>query len=89
MCSDPAMNLGRSAKALARPGAELLVPAHRELELRAVRLDGERHSGRGADRRPEEDVVREEEIGRQVLAHGGRVPLDEVIPLGAAVKSWR
>ena len=77
----PGDNPGRSAKALARPGAELLVPAHRELELRAVRLDGERHARRGADGRSEEDVVREEEIGGQVLAHGGRVPLDEVLAL--------
>ena len=81
MCSDPAMTSAAAAKALARPGAELLVPAHRELELRAVRLDGEWHSGRGADRRSEEDVVREEEVGRQVLAHGGGVPFDEVLPL--------
>jgi hypothetical protein len=49
-----------------------------------VSLDGERHAGRGADGRAKEDVVGEEEIRRQVLPHGGRVLLDEVLPLGTA-----
>ena len=67
---------------LARPGRELLASPDRELELRAVRLDHERHPDRHADRRSEEHVVQEEEVGRQVLAHDGGVPLDEVAALG-------
>src|SRR4051794_33392162 len=80
----PGENLGRGGQALARPGAELLVPAHRELEFRSVRLDGEGHARCGADRRTEEDVVREQEIGRQVLPHDGRVLRDEAVAFGPA-----
>ncbi len=64
---------------------ELLVPADRELELGAVRLDPERHRPtRCPDRRPEEHVVHEDDVGGKVLAQGGRVRLDEAVPLGPA-----
>ena len=48
---------------------ELGIAAHRVLELRAVRLDGERRTGRRRHRPAHHDVVREDEVGRQALAH--------------------
>ena len=75
-------DVARAAEALPRPGRQLLVPADGELELRPVRLDGERHAGGDPDRRTEEDVVHEQEVRRQVLAHRGGVPLDPFVALG-------
>ena len=64
------------------PGGQRLVPAHRVLELGAVRLDRIAGAGCCTDRPAEEDVVAEDEVGRQLLAHGGRVALDPVVELG-------
>ena len=75
---------GGVGKRTASPVAELGVAAHRELELGAVRLDGVRASHRGADRPAEEEVVRQHEVGRKVLAHGGRARLHEALALGPA-----
>ena len=55
---------------------ELHPAADRVLELRAVRLDRERRARRGADGAPEQDVVAEDEIGRQLLSDARRVRVD-------------
>ena len=46
-----------------------------------MRLDRVAGAGRGSDRPAEEDVVAEDEVGRQLLAHGRRVALDPVVEL--------
>jgi hypothetical protein len=38
--------------------------------------------GRGADRAAEDDVVRKDDIGREMLPQGFGVRIDEVAPLG-------
>ena len=65
------------------PRGQLLVAAHRVLELGAVRLDRVARTGRGGDRAAEQNVVREDEIGRQTLAQGRGVELDVALALGA------
>ena len=55
------------------PRRQLLVPAHRILELGAVRLHGEARAARGGDGAAEDHVVREDEIGGQALAERFRV----------------
>ena len=67
---------------LGSPGRERGVSAHRVLELGAVRLDGERRARRSADRPAEEDVVREDDVGRQERPERGRVRLDPGVELG-------
>ena len=52
---------------------KLLVAPHRVLELGPVRLDREARAACGADRPAEQDVVGEDEVGRQLGAHGFRV----------------
>ena len=52
-------------KRLRTPPLQLRTPPHRVLELRAVRLHGEGDAGGGADRRPEQHVVREHGVGRR------------------------
>lgn len=61
---------------LAGTGGELLVSPQRELELRAVSLDGERHAARQADRASREDVIHEQEVGRELGPNGRGVRLD-------------
>ena len=73
----------RAAERLASPAGELLVAAHRVLELGAVRLDRVASAGCGPDRSAEEDVVAEDEVGRQLLAHRRGIALDPVVELGA------
>ena len=80
----PGEDGGGIAKRTASPLAELGVAAHRELELGAVRLHGVRASDRGADGPAQEQVVRQHEVGREVLAHGGRARLHEALALGPA-----
>ena len=73
----------RRAASVSRPQAlELRVPAHRVLELRAVRLDREARPRSAPDGRPEQHVVREDEVGRQVLAQRRGVRLDVAVALG-------
>ena len=45
-------------------------------------FDGVAHAGRRGDRPAEEDVVGEDEVGRQVAPQGGRVQLDVALTLG-------
>ena len=66
---------------LAPPSRELVVAAHRVLELGAVRFHREACTGRGGDRPSEQHVVREDEVGRQPLAHSRGVQLDESFAL--------
>ena len=66
----------RVRERLAPPLLELGPAAHRVLELGAVRLDAERLPGGGADGAAEQDVVGEDQVGRQQLAERGRVRLD-------------
>ena len=71
----------RRFEGLPCPPAQLVVPAQRELELRAVCLHDIRHAGRGAHRAAEDQVVGEEEIGRQVLSQGRGIRLHEALAL--------
>jgi hypothetical protein len=48
-----------------------------------VRLDRERPSGSGAHRAAEEDVVAQDEVGREALPQGCRVGADPAVELGA------
>src|SRR5215211_5969771 len=64
---------------LAGTGGELLVSPQRELELRAVSLDGERHAARQADRASREDVIHEQEVGRELGPNGRGVRLDVLV----------
>ena len=66
---------------LGAPAREVGPPAHRVLELGAVRLDAVRHPARGTDGRAEQDVVREDEICRPELAQRRRVRRDVRVPL--------
>jgi hypothetical protein len=61
------------------PVRELAVAPHGVLELGAVRLDGVACAACRAHGPAEEDMVREDEVGRQVLTECGRVRFD--IPL--------
>ena len=55
------------------PRRELLVVAHRVLELGAVRLDRVARAARRRDGPAEQDMVGEDEVGRKVLAQRRRV----------------
>jgi hypothetical protein len=72
---------GGPLEALPPPLRKRGVAAHRVLELRAVRLDGVASAGRRAHRPAEEDVVGEDEIRREPLAHGRGVQPDEALAL--------
>ena len=82
MWAEPTKTASARVERLASPRpASSLVAAHRVLELGAVRLDRVAGAGRRPDRPAEEDVVAEDEVGRQLLAHRGGVPLDPVVEL--------
>ena len=66
---------------LAPPAGELLVAAHRVLELGAVGLDGEWQAARGSHGPSEEHVIGEDEVGGCELAQDGGVGLDETVSL--------
>src|SRR6266511_5112753 len=74
----------RAGEGLSPPRRELLVSAQRVLELRPVGLDRIQRACRSGDRTAGEDVVREDEIRRQVLPEGGRVGRDVPLALGLA-----
>src|SRR5919201_1683637 len=63
-------------EAVSSPPRKLRVAAHRVLELGAVRLDGVGRGGGRRDGPAQEDVVREDEVGRQLAADRGRVGVD-------------
>ena len=63
------------------PRGELRVPAHRVLELGAVRLDDVAPADRLPDGAAQQHVVDEDEIGRKVLPHGRRVGRDPGVQL--------
>src|SRR5262249_48253762 len=67
----------------APPLGELLVAAHRVLELGAVRLDCERSARGGPDWAAEQDVVCKDEVGRELGAHSRGIRLDVAVALGA------
>ncbi len=68
-------------KRLGSPAREIGPAAHRVLELGAVRLDPEAQPARCADRRAEQDMVREHEVRRRELAERRGVRLDVRLPL--------
>ena len=70
------------------PRRQARVAAHRVLELGAVRLDRVARAGRGPDGAAEEDVVAEDEVGRQQLADRGGVALDPVGRAPPREQSW-
>jgi hypothetical protein len=74
----------RCLQHLSPPALQFRAAAHRVLELGAVRLHGVSRSRRSPDRAAEQDVVAENEIGRQVLAHGRRVRSDPRVELLAS-----
>ena len=74
----------RALEHLSPPRLELRPPAHRVLELRAVRLDRVARAARRADGAAEEHVVAEDEVGRQLLADGRGVRLDPGVELRRA-----
>ena len=67
---------------------ELGPAAHRVLELRAVRLDRKRRAGSVRDRAAGQDVVREDEVGRQLRLHRLDVRRARTRAHSSAVKSW-
>ena len=69
---------------LTPPRRQLGVPAHGVLQLRAVRLHRERHADGGADRRTEQHVVGEDQVGGKMLAHGRGVQPDVALALRSA-----
>ena len=71
----------RMRERLAPPRLQLRPPAHRVLELRPVRLDRERWAARGADRAAKQNVVREDEVGRQLRANSVGVRTDVALAL--------
>ncbi len=73
----------RARERLASPAGELLVPAHRVLELGAVCLDDIAHAARCPHGAAEQDVVDEDEVGRAVLTYGGCIRLDPGVELGS------
>ena len=66
----------RLLERLPPPRTEIGSAPHRVLELRAVRLDGERLPRGDADGAAEQHVVREHEVGGREGAHRRRVRLD-------------
>ena len=72
----------RARERLTSPGGELLVAAHRVLELGAVRLDHVARAGRRSHRPSGHDVVREDDVRRKMLAQRRRVELDVTVTLG-------
>jgi hypothetical protein len=72
----------RACKHLSPPRLELRTPPHRVLELRAVGLHGVVSARARPDRSAEQYVVAEEHVGRQMLAHRGRVGLHPCVELG-------
>ena len=81
MCSEPAKTASARCERLSPPRRQLLVAAHRVLELGAVRLHGEARAARGGDRAAGDDVVREDEVGGKVLAERFRVRGDVSLAL--------
>jgi len=67
---------------LSAPARELRPAAHRVLQLGSVRLDREARAGRCGDRTAEQNVVREDEVGRQERAERRCVRVDVAIALG-------
>ena len=82
MCCEPTNVDFRVGERGSRPLAELGTPAHRVLELGAVRLDAETRTTRRADRAAHQHVVGEYQVGRQELAKRRRVRVDIRTPLG-------
>ena len=68
-------------ESLFAPGRELLVAAHRVLQLGAVCLDRVARAGRRSHRPAEEDVVREDDVRREVFAERGGVQVDVAVTL--------
>ena len=81
MCCEPTKTASARGQDLAPPRLELGPPAHRVLELGAVRLDAEALAESGADRTAHQHVVREHEVGRKELAERPDVRLDIRAPL--------
>ena len=81
MCPEPTKIACRRER-LPPPRGELVVAAHRVLQLRAVRLDRVRRAGRRGHGPAEQDVVGKDEVGRKLGAHGFGVRLD--VPLAFA-----
>ena len=71
-----------SGKRLLSPVRELLVAAHRILELGAVRLDRVARAACGRHGPAEQNMVGEDEIGGQVLAKGLGVRVHVALALG-------
>ena len=73
--------LGPSER-LAPPVGQLGVSTHRVFELGTVCLHREGRAAARSDRRSQEDVIREDQIRRQLVTHGRDVQIDVPRPLG-------
>ena len=82
MCAEPTNDGLGAGERVRAPARELRVAAHRVLELGAVRLHGERRPVAAPTGPPSEDVVREDEVGREQLAQRRGVRLDVALALG-------
>ena len=71
----------RLLKRRSPPGGQVGAAAHRVLELGAVRLDRVRSTGSRRNRPAEQDVVGEDEVGRQLGANRSGVRLDVALTL--------
>ena len=72
ICAEPTKIAVAPGEAAPPPRLELAPPAHRVLELRAVRLDRVGRPDRSGDRRARKNVVGEDEIGREMHAGAPR-----------------
>ena len=84
MCSEPTKTASAPASDSLPHAESSAVAAHRVLELGAVRLHGVARAARGRDGPAEQNVVREDEVGGQMLAQGRRVRRDVALTLGSA-----
>src|SRR5205085_11910598 len=66
---------------LRSPAREVGAAAHGVLELRAVRLDPKADPARCATRRPEQNMIREHEVGGSKLTQRRGIRLDVRLPL--------
>ncbi len=76
MCSDPTYVASAGGERLGSPPLEVGTPAHRILELGAVRLHTERHAGREPDGAAEQHVIGEDQVGREQGAQRCSVGFD-------------
>ncbi len=81
MCSVPATTMQQRSRDSLPHRQSSSFPSIEKVELGAVHLDAERLPGRSADRPAEDQVVREDHVGREVVADRRGVGVDEALAL--------